>query len=891
MSAPNWQQLEEIFQRALDTDKSKRGEFLERACLGEPQMRREIETLLTQYEEAGDMLEGSAYDQSGLHELASLMESETDPLIGHMLGAYRVERELGRGGMGAVYLAERADDAFKRRVAIKVIKRGMDTDFILRRFRHERRILAALDHPNIARLLDGGATESGLPYFVMEYIEGQPLYAYCDGQRLDIRQRLRLFAQICDAVNYAHQLKIIHRDIKPNNILVTSAGVPKLFDFGIAKLLNPELAPDSAPMTATAMRMMTLDYASPEQVEGLPVTHLSDVYSLGVLLYELLTGHRPYGFRSRHPYEMSRLICEVPPESPSAVIDRDSNIVPTLPSLGVRTIEQVCEMRRDTLEGLRKELTGNLDRIVLKLLQKEPAKRYQTARALREDIERYLDGQPILAAGSMTRSHEPSTRTRTTHREQEPHVVSVAVLPFKILGVRDRSDTDEYLGVGLADALITRLSNVKRLVVRPTSSVLKYDDTGDPFEAGKQLAVNYIVDGNIRRAGETLRITVQLLHVEENAARWAGKFDERSTDVLKLEDLISEQVTSALIPQLTREEQLQLAKRGTDNPKAYAAYLRGRYFWNRFTPALLPRAIESFQLAIALDPDYALAHVGVADFYNWAGIYGILPPMECYEKAFAAATRALDLDLSLGEAHAALGLTIESRDWDWMEAERLYLRALELNPNYSLAHEWYSSALVGTGRFAEGIREIRKAEELDPLSARAMTLTAWTLFQAGEYKESLAKSEQLIELDRNYAQGHLQRALNLVQLGRAEEALPSYRQAVSLMPESVLPRYEMCFGLVAAGRVDEARVVLAEIEAFASRNYVKPYWLAMGHLALNDREKAFQWFETAFAEHDPWFVWFGTDPRLNRIKDDPRYWELLKRSGNPLDRSRQPKPA
>jgi eukaryotic-like serine/threonine-protein kinase len=893
-----WQKLEEIFQTALDLSDADRSQFISRACSTDPDLRREVETLLTQYEDAGDLLDQPFCDEIGIEDLVSLMTSKADPMIGQRVGAYRIEREIGSGGMGVVYVAERADDAFRRRVAIKVIRRGMDTDFILRRFRYERQILAALDHPNIARLHDGGATDTGLPYFVMEYIEGQPLYAYCDVRRLDLRERVALFRQVCDAVNYAHQRLIIHRDIKPNNILVTESGVPKLFDFGIAKLLNPDISSDTPPVTATAMRMMTVEYASPEQIEGSPLTHLSDVYSLGVLLYELLTGHRPYRFRNRQPYEMARVICEEEPELPSTAVNRTDNLVPlSQVDSNAITIEHLCEIRGETPDGLRRELSGGLDDITLKALRKDPVERYQSAEELSEDLGRYFRGHPISAERSVTARSKVSTQTgqsgRTAtpgHRdscEMQHHLPttdkSVAVLPFKMIGAKT-GDTDEYLGVGLADALITRLSNVRRLLVRPTSSVLKYSGEVDPFDAGRQLAVSNIVDGNIRRAGETLRVTIQLLNVPERAVRWAGKFDEKSTDVLRLEDLISEQVASSLIPQLTHEEQQQLAKRGTDDPKAYAAYLRGRYFWNRFTPELLPKAIEGFQTAIAFDPTYALAYVGVGDFYNWACIYGILPPGECYGPARTAAERALALDDSMGEAHATMALLIEGSEWDFEKAERFYLRALELNPNYQLAHEWYSSLLVGTGRFEEGVREIKRSEELEPRAPRTMTLVAWTMYQAHKFADSLAKAEEIIGLDKDYPLGYLQRGVSLVQLGRATEAVADLRKCAELMHGSVLPNYELCFALVAANRIEEARTVLAETLEIASRQYVKPYWLAMAHAALDERDAAFAWFEKAFAEYDPWIIWFGTDPKLKALRDDSRFVELFRRTGNPLSK-------
>src|SRR5512132_2141107 len=308
MTPERWRQVEDIFQAAVGLEVEDRAQYVSVACAGDINLRRDVETLLSQHESAGDLLKKAVYGETEVHALESFAEDDHDPLLGRRLGAYRIEREIGRGGMGAVYEAARVDKEFQRRVAIKLVKRGMDTDFILRRFRKERQILASLDHPNVAQLLDGGTTDDGLPYFVMEFIEGQPLYRYCDSNRLSIAQRLKLFLSICDAVHYAHQKQVVHRDIKPSNVQVTSEGVPKLLDFGIAKLLNPQIAGDiTHDPTATAMRLMTPEYASPEQVQGAPTTPTTDVYSLGVLLYELLTGHRPYRLVNRAPHEIARV--------------------------------------------------------------------------------------------------------------------------------------------------------------------------------------------------------------------------------------------------------------------------------------------------------------------------------------------------------------------------------------------------------------------------------------------------------------------------------------------------------------------------------------------------------------------------------------------------------
>jgi eukaryotic-like serine/threonine-protein kinase len=799
--------------------------------------------------------------------------NDEQSMLGRHVGPYRIEREIGRGGMGTVYEAWRADGEFQHRVAIKVIKSGLDRDFVLRRFRNERQILAALDHPNIGRLLGGGTADDGNPYFVMEYIEGQPLYRHADAQRLNIGDRLRLFTQICDAVQYAHDKLVIHRDIKPTNILVSKSGTPKLLDFGIAKLLNPELVSDTTPQTTLGVRLMTIEYASPEQVQALPVTFRSDVYSLGVILYELLTGHSPYRFRNLMPHEVARAIIEDEPEQPSVAVSRTGSSIPvSLVDRDADTLSTMADTRPQLIANLRQELAGDLDNIVLKTLRKDPAQRYETAAALRDDILRHLNGWSVLAP-----AYAPG-------RKAVGYLKSIAILPLKLLNLGPTSDTGEsFLGVGLADAMITRLSGVRSLAVRPTSSILPYGDpTADPLRAGRELGVDYVLDGRIKMLGNRVRVSLQLLDIHQEANSWAHQFDEQYSDALDLEDSISAKVAESLLPQLAETGGSRFRKRGTDNPRAFDAYLRGRYFWNKFTPGSLPRALASFEEAIRLDPNYALAHVGLADFYNWAGIYGILPPAVTITQAKAAARRAIELDDSLGEAYATYGLSIETADCNWEETERIYQRALELNPNYPLLHEWYSSLLIGTGRFEEGLREIRRAEELDPLSLREMTLTAWTYYQVRRFEDSIDKAHRIIDLDRNYPQGHFQLGNSLLEVGEAEKGLAAIREAAKLMTGSALPLSLLCFALVAAGKREEAEAVRAEMLNTASTGYVKGYFIAMAHLALGHHDEALTSLEKAVAERDPWLVWLGTEPKLDPLRKDPRFIKLFRDTNNPM---------
>ncbi|HKP85642.1 MAG TPA: protein kinase [Blastocatellia bacterium] len=878
MTPERWQQIEEIFQTALDLAPDERDLYVTKACAGDEELQRQVETLLTQYN-TRDILDETLSVHTDLYALAALVDTEADPMIGRRVGAYRIERQVGRGGMGAVYEATRADNVFRRRVAIKLVKRGMDTDFILRRFRNERQILASLDHLNIARMFDGGTTDEGLPYFVMEYIEGQPLYRYADGQRLTVRERAALFRSVCDAIHYAHQKHVIHRDIKPSNILVTSEGVPKLLDFGIAKLLDPELAAETIDVTLTAMRLMTPEYASPEQVRGDPVTPASDIYSLGVLLYELLSGHRPYRLKNRALHEVARVICEEEPPSLSTSLSRETDLVPGSTDDGA-TLESLYRARNSSIETLRRELSGDLERIIMKALRKEPRDRYQTAAELRDDITRYLEGHPV-AAPVYIRSSIRHARDAANTKADE---LSIAVLPFKLIGPRGGEDTgDEYLGIGLADALITRLSNVRRFVVRPTSSVLAYSggDTGDPMAAGNELGVDYIIDGNIRRAGDTLRVTVQLLEVSEGATRWAGRFDEKFTDVLRLEDSISEQVAGALIPKLTGEEQQQLAKRGTHNAEAYEAYLRGRYHWHNLSEEGFAKAIQDYQRAIRIDPNYALAYAGVADYYIFLGIFGVMPFAESAAAAYDAAEKALELDPMLAEAHAALAFALVCRDFNWGAAEERHLRAIELNPNSATAHNWYNFLLLQEARFDESLAQVNRAMELDPVTPLITLALGWSYYHARRFHDALEVHRKLAEAEPRFAYGRTIYSWVLRCAGQHEEAVRQAEKGVELAGDSQLYVAGLGAAYAGAGRAEEARAIIRKLEEMLRTRYVSPYLLAVIYCWLGETEQALTLMREAVKIGDAWVCWFVVDPQLDPLRRDPRFHELVKQTNNP----------
>ncbi len=893
MSKDRSQLIEEIFQSVIALAPAERTDFL-RSSISDPEIRNEIERRLVSHQTTEKLIvspdgqiDFARFSVAGKNiseskETAGEEEPNADRMIGQRIGAFELKRQIGRGGMGAVYYATRADGEFNQKVAVKLIKRGMDTDFIIRRFRHERQILAKLNHPNIANLLDGGTTREGLPYFVMEFVEGELLYSYCDKHKLNIRRRLKIFEQICSAVQIAHEHQIIHRDIKPGNVVVTAAGVPKLLDFGIAKILDPDLIHESVHPTSTMMRLMTLDYASPEQICGGEITPASDVYALGVLLYELLTGHNPYVFpRGRSPHEISRVICEVPSKLPSEAVAGDESLLAVYSTNNI-TAEQSAAFRGKSVGDLQLELTDALDRLIMKALSKSPEDRFASVSEFAEDISRYLSGSAVLAAPRLTAN---SFSGEITIDKITGSNKSIAVLPFKLLNAAADDETgDRFLGIGLADALITRLSNVKRFVVRPTSSVLRFGEQHlDPFLTGRELNVEYILEGHIQKFGKRIRVSVQLLNVAEQTTVWAERFDENYTDVLHLEDVISVRAAEALIPHLTSDEREDLAKRGTDNREAFESFLRGRFHWNSFTEEGFSKAIVAYHEAVAHDPNYAMAYAGIADYYNWLGVFGILPARECFESAIEAASKAIALDPELSEAHAALGFAVIGGHYDWTRGEAACRRALKLNPNNSTAHIWYSIQLFMEARFDEGIKHARRGIEIDPLSPFNQHNLGWGLYFARRFEESIAQYRHLVGVtDSKYPLALFGLSWNLRQTGKFDEAVEASRQALALDTESTMLLSSHAQTLAAANRRAEAAEILTRLKNFGENRYVSLYHVAIIHAFWDEREKALNALEKSFTEHEAWLAWLGVEPAFDALREDARFMNLLERTKNPL---------
>ena len=878
MTPDRWQQIEAVFQKAVDLEPSDRIVFLRDECRDDSDLKNEVENLLDNYDSAESFIESPVWtDSFFINSTAKkaisasfdeLTEEVEDNLMGRRIGVYQLVKELGRGGMGAVYLAERADGEFQQKVAIKLIKRGMDSDFIIRRFRHERQILASFDHPFIGRLLDGGTTDDGLPYFVMEFVEGDTLYNFCDKKRLDIRERLEIFRQICSAIAYAHERNIIHRDIKPGNILFTRNGTPKLLDFGIAKVLDAELIHESVNPTASMMRLMTPDYASPEQVCGSEITSSSDIYSLGILLYELLTGHRPYNFAGRGIHEVSRVICEVAPELPSEILEKSDNLLFRYSGKP----EKVFDSRDISKKDLRQILAGELDNIVMKSLAKEPLERYVSAEEFSEDIRRYLRGERVKAE-----TFEPKPVEKSNEENRQTSGKSLAVLPFKVLNLAKSDDTgDKFLGVGLADALITRLSKIRRFVVRPTSSILQFEEQGiDPISAARRLDVGYILDGNIKKAGERLRVTVQLLDVAENSTIWATSIDETISDLFSLEDTLSTKVIEALLPQLTGGELVEFQKRGTESAEAFEHYLRGRYYFNSGTEEGFAKAFVSFHAAISADPDYAHAYAGIAAYYTWLGIYGVLPPQECFQPAIKAAEKAVELDGDLAEAHAILGFAVHAGNKDHPKAVFHLTRALELNPNYADAFAWLAIVRFTDARFQEGLTFATRAAELDPLTPYNHHNIAWGLYYSRRFDESIRRYQKAISDFPDYGLNYYGLSKNLRLVGKTDEAIRQIEKAAEIFGESIFVTLAEAECFAANNNQAKAREKLEKLNRIAEERYVSPYQLALVYCYLKDKQAALDNLEKAFELNEAWLNWANVEPVFDLVKDESRFQNII----------------
>jgi len=773
--------------------------------------------------------------------------------ISEYISHYRVVRKLGEGGMGEVYLA--SDTRLERWVALKILPAAVCSDpDRLARFSREARAAAAINHPKVAHIYEIGDAE-GVTFIAMEYVEGEPLERKISSGGLVHSKVIDIAVQLADALDAAHSRGIVHRDIKPSNIIIDPRGQVKILDFGLARFAGQTPGGSSSELatlsqTRPGVLMGTPTHMSPEQALGRDVDQRTDIFSFGVVLYQMLTGRLPFAG-------------------------------PTV----IETINLIINHRPEPMTRAEGTVSPEVERLVLKCLEKDPDLRYRTARDLLADLRNLGRNSPAEAQASPTM--QPSTlsghsfdRSVTEGRIEHPatdgaaHVRSVAVLPFRQLG-QDRDD--EYLGLGMADALITRLSNVRQIIVRPTSAVLKYADQRDPNAAGLELNVDSVLDGNIQRSGDRIRVTVQLVNVSEGASLWAHKFDEKFTDMFTVEDRVSEQVVDALTLKLTGEEAKRLRKPNTQVPAAYQAYLKGRYYLNKRTEQGFNRAIEFFNRAIDLDPDYALAYAMLAECYGALSSSEALglAPKDAMPNAKRAALKALELDDALAEAHTSLGLVRLNYDWDWPAAESEFTRAIELNPHYAPTYHWFSHYFLTIGPLEKSLEVTLKALEIDPLDPEIILHLAYHYYCARDYDQAIDQCTQALDMDSHLHEVHSVLGGALDQKGMYEQAILEFQKAIDLSGGRPLWIAGLGHAYAASGSEVEARNLIRRLEDLSKQRYVSPVGIAMIYMGLGENDQALRWLRESREQHCGWLPCVKADPIFDALKPDPAFQDLL----------------
>jgi serine/threonine-protein kinase len=922
MKPERWRQVEALYLAAMEREASRRSAFLAEVCADDEALGREVESLIRFHERAGNFIEAPAL------EFAARLEAESQnySLVGQSLGSYQIFALLGEGGMGEVYRAR--DTRLGRQVALKLLPPHSTEDAQrVQRFRQEARAASALNHPNIITIHEIGEVETAagtLHFIATEFIEGHTLRALIRDGGMELGKALELTMQIASALSAAHNAGITHRDIKPENIMLRPDGYVKVLDFGLAKLNASRIAdcglrigrededdvssnPQSAirnPQFRTDPGMVfgTVNYMSPEQARGFETDARSDIFSLGIVLYEMITSRRP--FEGETP---SDVIAALLGQEPPPLAEHTPGLPAELQSLVDRMLAKDCAGRFQTAEELRRAMKklkqdlaqagdfttrefSGLSRLARRFVHAGASKDYNTAPGAAQGAASTTSGASHLVGRG---AHSPSrfalalvalaalaaaaTLGRQWLYRRGAPIDSIAVLPFKPLAADAR---DEALEMGIAETLINRLCRLKRITVRPIRAVRRYTALDqDPVAAGRELQVRAVLEGSIQKAGDKFRITVQLVNVDDGRPLWTQQFNGQWTDIFAAQDAISQRVADDLTITLTGDERGELAKNYTADPEAYRLYMSGSYQWNKRTPEGMRKGLEAFRQAAEKDPGYALAYVGVADAYITLCAYHLAAPKETLPLAREAAEHALKIDDRLAEAHTARGKIIIDYYWDWPQAEREFKRALELNPNYPILHGWYSTFLTDMGRFDEAIREANLQLELDPLSPVAHTRVGIALFVARRYDEAIPVLQKTLSLEPNFTPARIYLGLCYSMQGRSDEALAEFQKGRAIAPNN--PDFISLLGSACglAGKRDEARRYQKQLNGLAKRAYVSPFSQAAIPASLGDMDTAFMWMEKCFEDRSPMLGGLKTNPMFDPLRSDVRFDLLMRRVG------------
>ena len=797
-------------------------------------------------------------------------------MIGQLLLHYRVVEKIGEGGQGTVYRV--IDTTLDRLACIKVLPPDLtDSASNLARFEREAKLASSLDHPNICTIF-GLHKVNDIQFIAMQYIEGRNVRQLVDGRPLDLRRALSITIQVTDALAAAHSRGIVHRDIKARNVMVTHSGAVKILDFGLAKLMETHTSGSSDPqLTEVGVPYGTSTYAAPEQAQGLKADHRADIFSTGVLLYEMLAGTWP--FRGKTALDVRYAVVYHKPKP-------------------------IAEARGEDTPALRR-----IQEILDKALAKVPEDRYQRIEDMRSDLQEVLrevdvdstntltDAPPIAASPTWTTRASFWTTPRKIAAVSLAAMVIVALflLAFQIYRPAD-ADSDihslavipfansdpnsEYLSDGITESLIENLSRVPNLKVKSRSTVFHYKGREtDPKKIGRELGVHALLSGSITQTGDDLSVRVELIDVRDDSHLWGERYDRKVSEVVALPQQISRDVSDRLRSRADGIDQSQLTRNYSPDSEAYRLYLQGRYNWNKRTVEGFQKGIEFFSEAIRRDQDYGLAYAGLADCYLLLNVYNVTSAEDSYPKAEAASKRALSINESLAEAHTSLAFVTYRYHLRWDEAEQHFKKAIALNPNYATAHQWYGSYLAARGRLDEAVVEARNAHELEPFSLTIHSDYIRNLYYAGRLDEAKKESLKLKQTDPSFGRAHYELGLVLEEEGKLEDAIAEFKLALKSAPDNAAALTALGHAQGLAGKKTDAEKIISRLQELSKHQYVSPYQTAVVYAGLNERKLALDWLDKSREERFNWLPFVQIDPVFKNLRTEVRFLELEKSLG------------